>query len=98
MAAKNRDASASISSGVTGCAVCRTAAGGAPCEDGAVPLAPVVHAEVAQAVTAGRAVVALESTIFSNLGLPDPANREALERCVQAVRDGGAVPALTAVL
>jgi pseudouridine-5'-phosphate glycosidase len=63
-----------------------------------VPLIPVVHAEVAAAISAGRAVVALESTIFSDLGLPAPANREALERCARAVRDGGAVPALTAVL
>jgi pseudouridine-5'-phosphate glycosidase len=63
-----------------------------------VPLIPVVDAEVAAAVAAGQAVVALESTIFSHLGLPDPANREALERCLAAVRGGGAVPALTAVL
>jgi pseudouridine-5'-phosphate glycosidase len=63
-----------------------------------VPLVPVVHAEVRDALDAGEPVVALESTIFSNLGLPDPANREALERCVAAVRAGGAVPAITAVL
>jgi pseudouridylate synthase len=42
--------------------------------------------------------VALESTIFSTLGLPAPANREALERCEAAVRSHGAVPAVTAVL
>ncbi|MGH1503551.1 MAG: pseudouridine-5'-phosphate glycosidase [Acidimicrobiales bacterium] len=42
--------------------------------------------------------VALESTIFSHLGLPSPANREALDRCVAAVRAGGAEPALTAVI
>lgn len=42
--------------------------------------------------------MALESTIFSNLGLPSPANREALERCTAAIRAGGAVPAVTAVL
>jgi len=40
----------------------------------------------------------MESTIFSNLGLPDPFNAEALQRCVAAVRAGGAVPAVTAVL
>jgi pseudouridine-5'-phosphate glycosidase len=61
-------------------------------------LAPVVHAEVRAALDEGRPVVALESTIFSNLGLPSPANREALDRCLQAVRAGGAVPAITAVL
>jgi pseudouridine-5'-phosphate glycosidase len=42
--------------------------------------------------------VALESTIFSTLGLPVPANAEALRRCQAAVRAGGAVPAVTAVL
>jgi pseudouridine-5'-phosphate glycosidase len=46
----------------------------------------------------GRPVVALESTIFSHLGLPSPANAEALDRCLAAVRRGGAVPAVTAVL
>lgn len=54
--------------------------------------------EVADALAAGRPVVALESTIFSRLGLPAPDNREALDRCLAAIRDGGAVPALTAVL
>jgi pseudouridylate synthase len=59
---------------------------------------PVVWPEVAAALAAGRAVVALESTIFSHLGLPSPANAEALDRCLAAVRAGGAVPAVTAVL
>ena len=44
-------------------------------------LDPVCSEEVAAALAEGRAVVALESTIFSHLGLPSPANREALERC-----------------
>jgi pseudouridylate synthase len=57
-----------------------------------------VHDEVAAALDAGRAVVALESTIFSTLGLPSPANHDALDRCLAAIRDLGAVPALTAVL
>src|SRR5262249_11249812 len=43
-------------------------------------------------------VVALESTIFSEFGLPPPTNRQCLAACVAAVRDGGAVPALTVVL
>ena len=59
---------------------------------------PVISAEVADAIAIGAPVVALESTIFSELGLPAPANAEALERCIAAVRDGGAVPAVTAVL
>ncbi|HSL72954.1 MAG TPA: pseudouridine-5'-phosphate glycosidase [Ilumatobacteraceae bacterium] len=59
---------------------------------------PVCSDEVAQAIADRRAVVALESTIFSHLGLPSPANREALERCTAAVRSGGAVPAVSAIL
>ncbi len=54
--------------------------------------------EVTQALADNRPVVALESTIFSNLGLPNPANGEALRRCISAVRAFGAVPAVTAVL
>ncbi|MEM7324077.1 MAG: pseudouridine-5'-phosphate glycosidase [Actinomycetota bacterium] len=60
--------------------------------------AVAVGAEVAAALEAGRPVVALESTIFSELGLPGPANREALDRVLATVGAGGAVPALTAVL
>ena len=58
----------------------------------------VLSDDVAAALAADRAVVALESTIFSNLGLPAPANAEALDRCLEAVRGGAAVPAVTAVL
>lgn len=61
-------------------------------------LQPHVSEEVADALAAGRGVVTLESTIFSHLGLPSPANRAALERCLAAVRASGAVPAVTAVL
>ena len=63
-----------------------------------MPIAVAVQDEVAEAVRTGRPVVALESTIFSNLGLPTPANHEALRRCQAAVRAAGAVPAVTAVL
>ena len=59
---------------------------------------PKLSNEVAAAVAKGDAVVALESTIFSHLGLPSPANAEALTRCIDAIRRGGAVPAVTAVL
>jgi len=54
--------------------------------------------EVRDALVAKQAVVALESTIFSHLGLPTPANREALERCLTAIRGAGAIPAVTAVI
>jgi pseudouridine-5'-phosphate glycosidase len=61
-------------------------------------IAAVTNDEVNDALRTHRAVVALESTIFSNLGLPSPANREALERCLSVIRAGGAIPAITAVL
>jgi len=54
--------------------------------------------EVRDTLAGGGAVVAMESTIYSNLGLPAPANGEALDRCIAAVRERGAVPAVTAVL
>jgi pseudouridylate synthase len=63
-----------------------------------VVLTPVCSDAVRSALDDGRPIVALESTIFSHLGLPSPHNREALERCTAAVRAGGAVPAVTAVL
>lgn len=63
-----------------------------------VVIQPVLSGAVAHALADGQPVVALESTIFSNLGLPSPANREALERCIAAITDGGAVAAVTAVL
>ena len=54
--------------------------------------------EVAAALAEGRAIVAMESTIYSGLGLPTPANEEALARCSAAIRAAGAVPAMVAVL
>ena len=54
--------------------------------------------EVAAALAEGAPVVALESTVYSTLGLPAPANREALDRCLAVVRDAGATPAVTAVI
>ena len=57
-----------------------------------------IGSEVAAALASHRPVVALESTIFSTLGLPTPHNAQALARCEAAVRAGGAVPALTAVI
>ena len=57
-----------------------------------------VGEEVVAAQAEGRAVVAMESTIYSAFGLPEPANREALARCEAAIRSAGAVPAMTAVI
>ena len=58
----------------------------------------VVHEAVRAALAAGQPVVAMESTIYSTLGLPVPHNAEALRRCKAAVTAGGAEPAVTAVL
>jgi pseudouridylate synthase len=53
--------------------------------------------EVAEALAAGRAVVALESTLLAH-GLPAPHNRAAADELEAAVRGHGAVPATVAVL
>jgi len=56
-----------------------------------------VHPEVADALAAGRPVVALESTIISH-GLPRPDNHRIAREIEQAVRDAGAVPATVAMV
>jgi pseudouridine-5'-phosphate glycosidase len=53
--------------------------------------------EIAAALRGGEPVVALESSVLAQ-GLPVPANREAAERMVGAVRSRGAIPAITAVV
>ena len=53
--------------------------------------------EVANALKAGKPVVALESTIISH-GLPRPSNLEVALECERIVRDAGAVPATIALL
>lgn len=59
---------------------------------------PTIGAEADQALRDADPVVGLESTIFSNLGLPAPHNAEALRSCLATVRNGGAVPALTGII
>lgn len=54
--------------------------------------------EVREAIEHSRPVVGLESTIFSHLGLPSPANEEALARSIAAIRAQGAIPAITAII
>ena len=54
--------------------------------------------EVSDAISDGFPVVALESTVFSTLGLPEPSNGEALQRCISTIHDNGAVAAVTAVI
>jgi len=61
------------------------------------PLSPTLSPEVAEALAAGRPVVALESTLLAH-GLPRPDNRAAADDVEAAVRAGGAVPATIAVL
>ena len=57
----------------------------------------IVAEEVADALAAGRGVVALESTLLAH-GLPAGRNREVAGRLEAAVRAAGAVPATIAVL
>lgn len=56
-----------------------------------------IKTDVAEALAAGRAVVALESTIISH-GMPYPKNVETAAAVEQIVRSGGAVPATIAIL
>lgn len=56
-----------------------------------------INEEVKQALSEGRPVVALESTIIAH-GLSYPANLECANACEQVVRDNGAVPATIAIL
>lgn len=53
--------------------------------------------EVARALEAGGAVVALETSVISQ-GLPPPRNGECVRRMTEAVRAAGAVPAWTGVV
>src|ERR1044072_784854 len=55
-----------------------------------------LSAEVADALSEGRAVVALKSTVIAH-GLPRPLNLETARRLEQLVRERGAVPATVAV-
>lgn len=62
------------------------------------PAEPIlIGAEIEDALAAGRAVVALESTIICH-GLPPGRNLEVARACEKTVRDQGAVPATIAIL
>src|SRR5262249_16997316 len=54
-------------------------------------------AEVKEALSARRAVVALETSVIAH-GLPPPHNAQAARSCEEAVRRSGAVPAAIAVI
>ena len=56
-----------------------------------------IKPEVAEALAAGKPVVALESTIISH-GMPYPQNVETALQVEQIIRDNGAVPATIAVI
>ena len=55
------------------------------------------HPEVGAALRSGAAAVALESSVLAQ-GLRAPANRDAYRRMCDAVRESGAVPAVTAIV
>jgi pseudouridylate synthase len=57
----------------------------------------LVHPEIAEALSSGTPVVALESTIISH-GLPRPQNLRIAREIEDEVRAGGAVPATVAVV
>ena len=54
--------------------------------------------EVTKAKTDGIPIVCLESTVFSQLGLPSPSNADALELCMSTLRNNDVVPAVSAVM
>ena len=56
-----------------------------------------IHPEVAQALAAGKPVVALESTIISH-GMPYPQNVQTALEVEQIIRGNGAVPATIAII
>ncbi|SIR41809.1 pseudouridine-5'-phosphate glycosidase [Pontibacter lucknowensis] len=56
-----------------------------------------VHPEVQQALTDGKPVVALESTIIAH-GMPYPHNVQTALKVEQVVREAGAIPATIAIL
>ena len=56
-----------------------------------------VSPEVAEALAAGKAVVALESTIISH-GMPYPQNVETALRVEEIIRENGAVPATICII
>ena len=56
-----------------------------------------IHPEVAEALAAGKPVVALESTIISH-GMPYPQNVETALQVEKIIRENGAVPATIAII
>jgi len=62
--------------------------------------APIVQisAPVRAALDAGEPIVALESTVYSTLGLPPPQNRAILDATINDLAASGVTPALTAIL
>lgn len=56
-----------------------------------------IAADVRSALAATQPIVALESTVTAH-GLPRPQNLETARRMEQIIRDGGAIPATTAIL
>jgi pseudouridylate synthase len=57
----------------------------------------LIHPEIREALDEGAAVVALESTIISH-GMPYPQSVETALRCMDIVRENGAIPATIGIL
>ena len=55
-----------------------------------------IQPEIAEAIAAGKPVVALESTILSH-GMPFPENMEFAHNVEKIIRAEGAIPATTAI-
>lgn len=62
------------------------------------PASVRVDQRVADAQEAGQPIVALESTVYSTLGLPPPHNSDVLAATMVDLRAAGVEPALTAVI
>ncbi|XP_056844235.1 pseudouridine-5'-phosphate glycosidase isoform X3 [Raphanus sativus] len=60
-------------------------------------LVKIISPQVSEAISNGRAVVALESTIISH-GMPYPQNLQTAKEVESIVRENGAVPATIAIL
>jgi pseudouridylate synthase len=68
----------------------------APSHPASIPERLEVFRDVAEAVTAGRPIVALESTLIAH-GLPHPQNLEVVLACGEAIRESGCEPATIAI-
>lgn len=57
-----------------------------------------ISPQIAEALRFNKPIVALESTVFSPLGLPYPESLQTYEKVTEEITSRGAVPAVTAIL